>query len=96
MTEQQIIERISATTDVRELTSHLQRIRAMKDYLHELQDGQKQASLEWVNSTPLIFPEDFTAEMNRLHSELTPSGELLDQLSRIERALEQRLEKLNK
>jgi hypothetical protein len=46
MTEQQIIERINATTDARELTTQLQQICKMTDYIHELQEGQKQASLE--------------------------------------------------
>ncbi len=96
MTEQQIIDRINATTDTRELTNQLRQVRQMEDYLHELQEGQKQASLEWVNSSPLVFPEDFAAEMNQLHAELGASKELLDQLSRIERALEQRLEQLGK
>jgi hypothetical protein len=67
----------------------------MQDYIHQLQDGERTASAEWLNSSPLLFPDDFTDEMNELSSELAMSDKLLKQLGRIETAITMQLEKLS-
>jgi hypothetical protein len=87
MTEQQIIEHIGAITYVREVDTRLREVRSMQDYLHALQGGEKQASAVWVNSSALLFPEDFEEEMNGLNANLVAISKLLEQLGRIETAL---------
>jgi predicted LPLAT superfamily acyltransferase len=94
MTEQQIIERIGTLTDMAEVVAQRQRVRAMQDYLHTLRDGEKQATRNWVNSSTLLFPEDFEDAMNTLSSDLSHSSQMLKQLDRIEAALNEQEKKL--
>lgn len=94
MTEQQIIETIQEIGDEKELNDQLRMIHQMQDYLHQLQDGEQPVTAEWFNSSPALFPEDFTDEMNELSSERATSNELLKQLERIEAALIKRGEEL--
>ena len=96
MNEQAILRQISAYLDEAEVDKHLQTIHQMQDYLHALQDGEKRAHPNWVNSATLILPEDFTDEMNKLSTDLGSVSKMLKQLDRIEEALEKQKEKLMK
>jgi hypothetical protein len=90
MTEAQILDRIRTMTNPAELDSQLGEVHQMQDYLNALRSGEMQAHGEWPNSSQLLFPEDFTDEMNELSSEPAMSDQLLKQLDRIEAALEER------
>jgi len=94
MTEQQIIERIRSMTSVADVDLQHRTVHQMQDYIHQVRDGEKVAGAEWLNSSPLLFPEDFTDEMNELSSERAISDKLLKQLDRIEAALEERKKEL--
>lgn len=94
MTEQQIIERIRATTDERVLTTELQRNCAIQDYLNVVLEGRREAIADYLNSSPLFLPEDFVEEVKQANSSSAPRIEKrLTQLKRIEAALTQQLEK---
>src|SRR5271157_959736 len=51
MTEQQIIERIRATTDERLLATELQRNLATQDYLNVVLAGRREAVADYLNSS---------------------------------------------
>ena len=91
--EQAIIRQIS-NFDERHAKTQLQRVHQMQDYLHAIRDGEVKAREEWLNSSTLIFPEDFTEEMNKLSADIRPIENLLGQLDRIEAALKNQIEKL--
>jgi len=94
MTEQQIIERIRATTDERLLATELQRNLATQDYLNVVLAGRREAVADYLNSSPLFFPEDFVEEVKQVNSSSAPRIEKrLAQLKRIEGALTQQLAK---
>jgi hypothetical protein len=94
MTEQQIVERIGATTDERVLEMELQRNRATQDYLDVVLEGGREATADYLDSSALFFPEDFVEEMKQTISSLALRIEKrLTQLKRIEGALTQQLEK---
>jgi hypothetical protein len=93
MNEQAIIRQI-ANLSVAEAKTSLQRIHQMQDHLNAIRSGEVKARQEWLNSSELIFLEDFTEEMNKLSSDLHPIESLLKQLDRIEAALKGQLEKL--
>ena len=95
MTEQQILDGIRATTDQAALSTQLQRVHQMQDHLNALRSGEAQASKEWVNSSQLLFPEDFEEEMNNLTADLAPIENLLGQLDRIELALKMQIKKVS-
>jgi hypothetical protein len=94
MNEQAILRQIDAYFDITDVDKYLQRIHQMQDNLNALRSGEVQARKEWLNSSELIFPEDFTEEMNKLSSGLQPIENLLKQLDRIEAALNKQREKL--
>lgn len=95
MTERQIVERIGATTDERVLEMELQRNRATQDYLDVVLEGAREATADYLDSSPLFFPEDFVEEMKQLiSSSALRIEERVAQLKRIEGALTQQLEKL--
>jgi hypothetical protein len=95
MNEQGVIQQIGnfAAPDA---NAHLQRVHQMQDYLKALRIGEVHACKEWLNASPLTFPEDFTQEMNKLSSDLRRTENLLKQLDRMEGALKKQLEKLTK
>jgi hypothetical protein len=93
MNEEAILRQISKYMDVAEVKKNLHIVHQMQDHLNGIRSGEIQARKEWVNSQ-LIFPEDFTEEMNRLSSDLRPTEQLLKQLDRIEAALEAQKQKL--
>lgn len=95
MTEQQIIERIRATNDERLLTTELQRNLATQDYLNVVLEGAREARADYLDSSPLFFPEDFVNEMNTVISSLSLQiQKRLEQLKRIESTVRPQLEKL--
>jgi len=93
MNEQAILRQIGAYFDEAEVDKQLPMIHQMQDHLHALQDGEKKANSNWVNSATVLFPEDFADSMRKLHSDLSPINEMLKQLERIEAALEKQKEK---
>ena len=94
MTEEQIIERIHTTTDERVLTTELQRNCALQDYLTVVLEGRREATADYLASSPLFLPEDFVEEMKQASSSSAHRiEERLAQLKRIEAALTQQLEK---
>jgi hypothetical protein len=95
MNEQAVLRQISNYMDVGEVKKNLHIVHQMQDYLNALRSGELQVSKGWVNSQ-LIFPEDFAEEMNKLSSNLHSTEELLKQCDRLEEALKNQLEKLQK
>ena len=95
MNEQGIIQQIG-NFDAHDANTRLQRVHQMQDHLKALRSGEVQAYKGWLNSSPLIFPEDFTEDMNKLNSDLRRTENLLKQLDRMEDALKKQLEKLTK
>jgi hypothetical protein len=95
MNEQGVIQQIG-NFDAHDANTHLQRVHQMQNYLKALRSGEVHACKEWLNASPLTFPEDFTQEMNRLSSDLRRTENLLKQLDRMEGALKKQLEKLTK
>lgn len=94
MTEQQIIDRIRATTDERVIANELQRNCAIQDYLNVVLERGREAMADYLNSSPLFLPEDFVKEMTEVNSNLARRiEERLAQLKRIEGSLKQQLEK---
>jgi chemotaxis protein histidine kinase CheA len=92
MNEEAVIRQIG-NMDAAEVKTKLHAVHQMQDYLNAIRSGEIQAHKEWVNSQ-LIFPEDFTEEMNKLSSDLHPIEKLLKQTDRIEAALNNQLQKL--
>jgi hypothetical protein len=96
MTEKQIIERIRNLSDVSEVREQIRKVEMMRDHLHAVREGSKDAARGWVNSSPTIFPEDFQDEMNELHGDLASSDLLLTQLEHIDAALREQEQKLSR
>ncbi|MBZ5687222.1 MAG: hypothetical protein LAP86_19545 [Acidobacteriia bacterium] len=94
MNEEAIIRQIG-NMDAAEVKTKLHVVHQMQDHLNAIRSGEIQAHKEWVNSQ-LIFPEDFTEEMNKLSSDLHPIEKLLKQTDRIENALKKQLERVKK
>jgi len=94
MNEQQIIQRIRVSLDRAALEQDLQRVHQMMDHVNAARSGEVQATDSWVNSSSLLFPDDFEAEMNHLSSTTIMTGQMLEQLDRIEAALVGRLEQV--
>jgi hypothetical protein len=94
MTEKQIIERIRTLSDVSEIREQIRKLEMMRDQLHAVREGSKQAARGWLNSSPTVFPEDFEDEMSGLHADLASSDILLTQLERIEAALKEQEQKV--
>jgi len=92
MNEEAVTRQIG-NMDAAEVKTKLHAVHQMQDYLNAIRSGEIQAHKEWVNSQ-LIFPEDFTEEMNKLSSDLHPIEKLLKQTDRIEAALNNQLQKL--
>lgn len=92
MDEKAIIGQIS-NFDVNDANKYLRRIHQMQDHLNAVRSGEVEASKGWLNSSDVIFPEDFTEEVNKLSSDLRPIEKLLGQLDRIETALKKQLER---
>jgi hypothetical protein len=59
MDEQAIIRQIS-NLDEPEARVRLQRVHQMQDHLNAVRSEEIQARNEWLNSSELIFPENFT------------------------------------
>ena len=94
MTEKQVIERIRNTTEERVLENELQRNRATQDYLSVVLEGGREATADYLNTSPLFFPEDFVEEMKEvISSSALRIEKRLAQLRRIEGAITQQLEK---
>jgi hypothetical protein len=94
MNEQQIIQRIRVSLDRAALEQDLQRVHQMMDHVNAVRSGEVQPTDSWVNSSSLLFPDDFGAEMNHLSSTTIMTGQMLEQLDRIEAALVARLEQV--
>ncbi len=94
MNEEAVIRQIG-NMDAAEVKTKLHVVHQMHDHLNAIRSGEIEARKEWVNSQ-LIFPEDFTEEMNKLSSDLNPTEKLLKQCDRIEEALKKQLEKVTK
>jgi hypothetical protein len=82
MNEQAIIRQI-AHFDEKDVKIRLHEVNKMQDHLNAIRNGEVQARKEWVNSSTLIFPEDFTEEMNTLSTDLQSTEKLLKQLDRL-------------
>lgn len=94
MTEKQVIERIRNTTEERVLENELQRNRATQDYLSVVLEGGREATADYLNTSPLFFPKDFVEEMKEvISSSALRIEKRLAQLKRIEGAITQQLEK---
>ena len=93
MDEKAIIRQIG-NFDKADVKTSLKRVHQMQDHLNAIRSGEVQARKEWLNSSELIFPEDFTEEMNKLSADLHPIEKLLKQLDRIEAVLEAQNNKL--
>jgi len=90
-----IIRQISNCDEVT-AKMRLHEVQKMHDFLNAIRSGEVQARKEWVNSSSLIFPEDFAEEMNKLSVDLRPVENMLKQCERIEDALKKQLERLKK
>jgi hypothetical protein len=95
MNEEAIIRQIG-NLDAAEVKTALHRVHQMQDHLNAIRSAEVHAQKEWLNSSDLIFPEDFTEEMNKLSVDVQPSEKLLKQLDRIEAALNNQNTKLKK
>ena len=74
--------------------TELQRNIATQDYLKVVLAGRREAMADYLNSSPLFFPEDFVEEMKQVYSSSAPRIEQrLAQLKRIEGVLTQQLAK---
>ena len=82
MNEQAIIRQIGNMDAAEVKKKYLQITHQMQDHLNAIRSGEIEARKEWVNSQ-LIFPEEFTEEMNKLSSDLHPIEKLLKQLEHI-------------
>lgn len=96
MTEQQIIARIQTTTDPVEVASQRRMVHLMQHHLKAWRSGKVEGTRGWINSSTLLFSEDFEAAMQNLSAVVRPSEEMLKQLERIEAALSSQLEKIDR
>ena len=71
-------------------------VHLMQDHLKAWRSGEVEGTRGWINSSTLLFPEDFEAAMKNLSATVRPSEEMLKQLERIEAALSSQLEKIDR